>query len=289
MSVVTTMVVVPNRIEAVVRLLRRSRPEDDAVLRQLLSPPTLNAGENVPRPVIDESQRLGLIEAGEGGKWSLAKRAKDAQDIRTTITSILLTPETATQAGQERVGLAIAWFLTRSVQAPLVIGDNWRGMVEQDCSAVEGAFDLTNQDRCRQFAYWAVYLGFAWRLATGTRDAQASEVLVPDPSVALESTLRTTLHPGQTLPITEAIARVAGACPVLEGGSVRDEVERQFVAERQRPDGQLSQSTSFALRRLEARGVIEMPPPPSDARVMTLDLWPEPRRVSHLRLREGQS
>ena len=289
MSVVTTMVVVPNRIEAVVRLLRRLRREDDATLRRLLSPPTLPAGANVPGPVIDESKRLGLIEAAADGKWSLTKRAKNEQDIRSVIASVLLSPETAPEAGQQRVGPAVAWFLTRSVQVPLKIGDNWRPLVEDDCSAVEDAFDLTNQDRCRQFAYWAVYLGFGWRLATGTRDSQAREMLVPDPSVALESALRTALHPGEALPVSEALARVADACPVLEGGSVRDEVELQLVAERQRPDGELSQSTSFALRRLEARGIIEMPPPPSDARVMTLDLWPEPRRVSQLRLCEGPS
>ncbi len=283
MSVVTTLVAVPNRIESVVEHLRRSTRESSGTLSQLISPRTLNAGEAVPNGVLGESRRLGLIDTDADNNWQLTDEAAKADDIQALVTRILLTPDTAVRAEQERVGRAIAWFLTRDVHEPLPIGANWHRLVQTDCPTADNAFDLTNPDRCRQFAYWVAYLGFGWRLASTKRD-----VLVPDPTVALGSAFRATLNPNESVPISDAIGRVADICPVIEGGSVREDVERQLVGDRRRTDGQFSRSTSFALTRLVEQGVIEMPPPPSDARVMTLDLWPEPRSVSHIRLCEGQ-
>ena len=282
MSVVTTMVAVPNRIEAVVHHLQGTGREADVALRQLLSPPTLNAGENVATGVIDECRRLGLIERDGDGNWRATRDAAKPEDTREWVASILLNPQTAMLAGQPRVGPAIAWFLSRDTRMPLRVGENWRALVERDCPTAEEAFDLTNPDRCRQFVYWVVYLGFGWRLGTGVRDAR--QAIVPDPTVAIESALRATLEPGEELPIAEVMTRVAQACPVIEGGSVRQEIEQLLAAERQRAVGQLSQSTSAALSRLESRGVIVLPPPASDARVMTLNLWPQPRYISLLRL-----
>ena len=284
MSVVTTMVAVPNRIEAVVDLLRQ-RSVAEGTLGALLSPSALSSQENVPTNVIGEARRLGLIGVDADDSWTAADAVKANGDTRKLLTRILLDPQLAAAAGQERVALAIAWFLTRDTRTPLPIGDNWRLLVDEDCPGADNAFDLTNPDRCRQFAYWVVYLGFGWLLGSGTN--QSREVLVPDPTVAIESVLRTTMSPGDPLPIAEVAARLADACPVLEDGSVRREVERQLTADRRRPAGQLSRSTSFALSRLEERGVITMPPALADARVMTLAIWPEPRRVSHVRLLEG--
>ena len=283
MSVVTTMVAVPNRIEAVVDVLRRGSVAE-GTLRELLSPPALSSQENVPANVIAETRRLGLIAPGPDGRLTTTDIVKAGGDTRDLLTRTLLSPESATAAGQQRVASAIAWFLTRDPRAPLPIGDNWRILVDEDCPGVDNAFDLTNPARCQQFAYWVVYLGFGWMLASGTSQSRAA--LLPDPTVAAESALHATMTPGEELPIAEVVARLADTCPVLEDGIIRTEVEQQLTADRQRPSGQLSRSTSFALSRLEDRGLITMPPALADARVMTLALWPEPRRVSHIRLRE---
>jgi len=281
MSVVTTWEAVPNRIEAVVRYLgeRRGVPNDE--LFELLSPSTLSGTTNVVSRVVQESRELGLIEADDGGRWSVTPTAARAKDLRALVRQVLLTPESAEAAKQQWVAPAIAWFLTHDPREPLALGENWRTRVERECPSADNAFDLANPASCSQFAYWAVYLGFGWRLARS-----AGEVLVPDPAGALESALRATMQAGEVLPIAEAIERVGAACPVFEGGDVRQAVERSLIPARQRPDGQLSQSTSVALSRLEAQGVVSMPPPLADARVMTLDLWPQRRRVSHLQWNE---
>ncbi|MCY4392739.1 MAG: protein DpdG [Chloroflexi bacterium] len=283
MSVVTTWVAVPNRIEAVVRFLsqRRSVPHDE--LTAMLSPSSLRSPSSVVVPqVIAESQQLGLIEHDGEGHWQLTEEAASTGDLRRLLRRILLAPEDATRRGQGRVALAMAWFLTQDSRAPLTIGENWRMRVLQECPESDIASELANTESCRQFAFWVAYLGFGWRFGSGIREAR--EVLVADPSVAIESVLREEIPTGEPIPIAEVMGRLAEACPVIEGGVVREEVEEQLADPR--PDGQLSRSTSFALRRLEARGVVSMPIPAADALVNTLDLGTEHRPVSHIQLRE---
>ncbi len=287
MSVVTTWEAVPNRMEAVVRYLRGRTNVSTEEVYGLLSPPTLREARNVISGVVAEASNLGLIERTDGDRWKLTDEAAATDDIRTVIAHTLLFPELAADAQQVSVAPAIAWFLAQPTSTPLSLRDNWRTLVERDCPSTTNAFELVNIASCQQFAYWAVYLGFGWRLGTGIQ-GEASELLVPDPSVALESAMRKTMRVGEELPISDVMSRVAKVCPVMEGGSVRQEVERQFSIERQRSDAQFSRSTSFALARLKDRGAVEMPPPPSDARVMMLTLWPEPRPVSQLRLGEDR-
>lgn len=289
MSVITTWEAVPNRIEAVVRYLSERTSVSTSELYDVLSPPSLREARTVVSRVVEEASSLGLVRRDDEDRWSLATGFEAGADVRKHIRYTLLTPELAERAKQPWVAPAIAWFLTRDVSEPLVVSENWHTRVERDCPDAGNAFELVNMASCQQFAYWVVYLGFGWRLATGTREARADEVLVPDPSAALKSALHATLKLGETLPVAEAISRVSTVCSVIEGGHVRESVENQLVAERRRPAGQLSRSTSFALTRLAEQGVIELPPPPSDARVMTLDLWPQPQRVSHIRLCEDQS
>ena len=288
MSVVTTWEAVPNRIETVVRYLSQRTSVSTSELYDVLSPPSLREARTVVSRVVDEASNLGLVRRDDEDRWSLATGIEARTDVRNHIRHTLLTPELAEKAKQPWVAPAIAWVLTRDVSEPLLVRENWRARVERDCTSAGNAFELVNEASCQQFAYWVVYLGFGWRLATGTREARA-EVLMPDPSAALTSALRAIMEPGEALPVAEAISRVSTVCSVIEGGHARESVENQLVAERRRPAGQLSRSTSFALTRLTEQGVIELPPPPSDARVMTLDLWPEPQRVSHIRLREHQS
>ena len=283
MSVVTTWEAVPNRIEAVVQYLSHQKSVSKAELSEVLSPSSIGGRNVVPR-VIAEALNLSLIQQTEGERWSLAEELQVATEVRLHIARTLLDPHLAASAKQSRVAPAMAWFLTRDVREPLSVSDNWRTLVERDCPSSTDAFELSNSSSCQQFAYWAVYLGLGWKLATGVRETGVREVLVPDPTTALEYALRVAVDPGETLSVEDAIARIADICPVIEGGSVREDVERQLVPTRRRPAGQLSRSTSFALARLEAKGVIEMPPPPSDALVMMLDLWPKHRRVSQLRV-----
>ena len=279
MSVVTTWESVPNRIEAVARYLSEHRNVTNDELFAVFSPPSLTSSDNLISRVVSETQRLGIIERDDKQRWKLTARAAAAKNSKELIGQILLSPESTEDTGQSWVAPSIAWFLTQDPREPLDIGANWRSRVGRDFRSESTDFDLKNQASCEQFAYWVVYLGFGWRLPKGD-----GETLVPDPAVALQSTLRATMQVGELIPIGEAIERVATVCSVLEGGEVRQNVEDRLNSERQRPDGRLSRSTSLALARLESTKVVSMPSPLADAIVTVLDLWPERRRVSHIRL-----
>ena len=286
MSVVTTWEAVPNRIEAVVSYLSQRTSASTSELYDVLSPRSLREARNVVSRVVDEASNLGLIQRDGEDHWSLANGITTKEDVRNQISETLLTPEQAEKAKQPWVAPAIAWFLTLDTSEPIPVNENWRSRVERDCPDADNAFELVNEASCQQFAYWAAYLGFGWRLTTGAREARPVDVLVPDPSAALKAALPLVMEPGETQPVDEVMSRLSALCSVIEGGLVRESVENHLVKERRRPDRQLSRSTSFGFARLAAQGVVEMPPPPSDALVVALDLWPESRRVSHIRLCE---
>ena len=89
------------------------------------------------------------------------------------------------------------------------------------------------------------------------------------------------MRPGW-LPVGEFLSRLAVDLPVLEEGTARKFVESRIAPDRRRPDGHISRSTSFALRRLERSGQIKMQRM-ADAQAMNLELGSELRPVSHVR------
>src|SRR5690606_7874588 len=71
MSVITTWEAVPNRIEAVARYVRTHRGISTDELYELLSPSTLATSSNVVSRVVQESRRLGVIEADDENHWTI--------------------------------------------------------------------------------------------------------------------------------------------------------------------------------------------------------------------------
>ena len=83
------------------------------------------------------------------------------------------------------------------------------------------------------------------------------------------------------------MVEVAGLLPVLEWGTARTEVETRLPVQKQRPEGTLSRSTSFALERLERRGRVVLERP-ADADAINLDLASGLRPISHVTWRSGE-
>lgn len=277
MSVITVFEVVPARLWAVVRYLQLRSPVKDAELRAALSPATLRSSDQATTAsrVLHEAQRLGLIEA-EGDEWRLVIDVKDANDLRAILEARLLEPELSARHEQALVGPALAWFLTLDPARPPILRGSWRSIVENSCPGQ--TFDLDNDQRPNQLAYWVVYLGYGWRLRSG------DEALIPDPSLALARHLRHILDPGKQTVLSEVIARLTEFSPVFEGGTVRTYVET-LMTERREPR-RLSRSTSVALQRLEGSGLIKLDSL-SDADRVTLDLWPDAQTRTHVTLLAG--
>ena len=206
-------------------------------------------------------------------------RVADGEELRTVLERAIVSSSNGEGSVPTDPALAFAWFLTTDPYRPLDPGKNWINLVGADCpEEAESAFGLTNPTRSGQFEHWATYLGFAWRL---------SGTLVPDPTAALERHLRLVLPAGESIHIGEALGMLARSSPVFEEGDARNVVESSLVPEREREPSRLSRSTSFALLRLESRGVLELPLPPSDASVMALDTPRGGRNISQIVMSEA--
>lgn len=274
MSVLTSLEVVPSRVMAAVRYLDGREGVSDDEFRAALSPPSLGQSREAFGRFLNELKRLPLFEF-EGGYWRLDSDTSGSTDVLRRLEWALLSPmELAKGSGNENLAPAVAWFLMQDPARPLSIG-NWSGLVERDCPG-EDSYDLSNEERCRQFGYWAVFFGFGWRLETGR-----GQTLVPDPTVALRRHLQEALDAGERVSPVDALMRIAMTSPVFEGGRVRESLQDLSNPQTPRPITTLSRSTSLALERLAEEGAIRLESD-ADAPAVTLDLWPDRRPITHV-------
>lgn len=289
MSVISTLEAVPNRIAIIYRFLQAlEEPLEEDELRALLGPRALQRraeDDETPATVvvnsIREAKTLGLVEEMEQGRVRVppALRGMDDSALLRYLEATLVDPVRAEEAGQGHFPRALAWFLVQDPGRPLVFNDNQKTLVLEDGSD-SSAYELTDAARFQQFAYWARYLGYAWRVQINEKS-----VVVPDPTRALEWHIREVLEDRTEALMRELLRLLAGHCPVLEGGTVRNEIEDRLPEEKRRLQGALSRSTSLALLRLQRRGFLVLDQR-ADAPGVILDSWPERIPVSHVILRE---
>ena len=287
MSVIASLTATPNRLKIAIRFVSScgSSGIKEDLLQQTLLPAELTRGQSgddepqggsaVGDEVVRELRNLGMLVLGEGDSLTVSPGLTEYGFV-DFLQEMLLNPEEAEKHGQGALPKALAWLLCRDPSRPLAWEDNYRGLVEQDCGPEGASFELTNRARCNQFVYWARFLGFAWRL-----EVDRQNVVVPDPTKAIARSLgRWEAKPGW-LPIGEFLSRLAVDLPVLEEGTARKFVESRIAPDRRRPPGHISRSTSYALRRLERSGQIEMQRM-ADAQAMNLEFGSELRPVSHV-------
>lgn len=289
MSVITSVTAVPNRMTIVWALLVERGKEGIVAeeLASLVRPVALQRRQGdgsepgsavMFNEVITEMQNLGIITRTREGLVTLTPEAptRDSSSLIEYIERILLDPESAVEHGQRSFAEAMAWFLTRDPYRPLPWKGGYKGQVSEDCGEDTGAFDLTDEARSQQFVYWAVYLGFAWRLSVPSQEA-----VFPDPTAVLARNLPSIILSKDPLPIAELMASVAERFPVFEGGRAREKIESLLPANLRRHERQLSRSTSLALERLEVKGLLSMERV-ADAPAFNLDSGSRPRPVSHV-------
>ena len=291
MSVISSLTATPNRLKIAIRFVSScgSGGINEDLLQQTLLPAELarsQSGDDDPQggsavgdEVVRELRNLGMLVLGGGGALTATSDLSHYTFV-DLLQQKLLNPEEAEDHGQSAFPYALAWLLSRDPAKPLAWVDNYRGLVEQDCGPEGPSFELTNRARCNQFVYWAWFLGFAWRL-----QIEGQNVVVPDPTRAIVRSLgQWEAKPGW-LPIGEFLSRLAVDLPVLEEGTARKFIESRIAPDRRRPDGHISHSTSYALRRLERSGQIEMQRM-ADAQAMNLQFGSELIPVSHVSVAE---
>ncbi len=294
MSIVTNTQAVPNRVFAVYAAVADT---ENGLVRDHLAawatPPSLSTrgGDDdeggssaLFTNSLNEARRLGLIEE-DGDKLRVPDAARGASgrgadreaDFLAYMRATLFDPERAAEVGQGGVLVALAWFLTRSPLEPLSFSAEPKEMLRRDLGDAEARAELSNRSAYQNLLYWARYLGFASVVGeAGTRRA------FPDPMRAIASVIGRVLPDASWLEIDLFLARLAAIYPVLEGGSVRAEVEAMRTLTTS-TDGRLSVATSLALQRLADRGTI-MLDAVADAKSRILDFGMSTRRVSRVRV-----
>ena len=293
MSIVTNFQAVPSRLLSVYAAVAEA---ENGVLRANLeswaTPPSLSTrggGDEDGGSTalftnsLSEARRLGLVEE-DGDRLTVPEAARSkggrSADLQAHFLSylreMLFDPERAASAGQAGVLIALAWFLTKSPLQPVGFSDAPQNQLRADLGQFAERAELGSTSSFQNLLYWARFLGFATVVGdVGSRRA------FPDPSRAISAVLDRVLPDSNWVEINVFLTRLAAIYPVLEGGSVREEVE----ANRTVPpasDGSLSVASSLALQRLADRGSISLDVV-ADAKARILDLGGSTKRVSRVR------
>jgi hypothetical protein len=293
MSIVTNFQAVPSRLLSVYTALAET--ESGLVREHLASwatPPSLSmrgggddddASTALFTNALSEAKRLGLVEDdGERVRVTEVARGKSGgnadhqANFISFVRDTLFDPERAARAGQAGVLYALAWFLTKSPLKPLGFSDAPQNMLREDLGQFAEKVELGSTSGFQNLLYWARFLGFATVVGSA-----GSRRVFPDPSRAISTALGKVLPDSNWVDIDVFLLRLAAIYPVLEGGSVREEIE----ANRTTPaaiDGSLSLATSLALQRLADRGSISLDVV-ADARARILDFGDSTKRVSRVR------
>lgn len=187
------------------------------------------------------------------------------------------------QTGSRDLSNALSWFLSHPMgSGPINMeGGSSRtakdlqtrdfGPRQSDSDDDASGWPIGNQARWGCFRRWACSLGFAWVAPNGN--------LVADPTSAIAQTLKDAFAPGDVLPASEFLSRLARELPVLDGGAYRLFVESNW---RRPPDerGRTSAALTEALHRLQQDGNLQLEDRADAAKTALAD----GSTVSHVRL-----
>jgi hypothetical protein len=259
MKLYTDIYATPSRIQGLLRLVAKVGPstqEASSLMEIALDRP---GAEGKAMSLINAAKEANLI--GEDPKGVLALKFEMSDDhwnvpnygevLVKIIDRYVLTP--TINGSENRLATLAAWFMKQSPST-----------VPQGQTAIKSALTkhgfppselgLANDACVDMLIYWLKYLGFAWQY-----EARKCEGLVPDPTAFL------TRHIDELLPIdvetkvNEFRNKVGEICPILDGGTVFEEVSRRMHLNGvpEMPNDQLSPSLSLALRRLKRSKAID--------------------------------
>lgn len=303
MSVLSSFPAMPNRIAIACEYLHYLGPDGDersnieAQLSPLKRPEAedgTSSGSTIATAVLSEMIALKMLVGAPDGRYRLADdiRTLSSNDaewsnlLRPILLRRLLFPEYASEFKQEEVHEAMAWLLCQSPYEPMArsgAGGVHVERIEHQLGENDPLRNwIGNNSKYQNLLYWARYFGLAEWIKSGNE-----VVVIPDPTVAVERNLGVIFNDSPEIPIGEFCARLQALCPVFEGGSARTAVESRMKAECRTPLGDISLSTSFALRRLKLRKVVSFKSD-SDAVMLVLNYGRKSEAISHVCFHPGE-
>lgn len=255
----------------------KNAPEDGATA------PTAAASASMIRKVILECCGMGLCSRDEGvlslspdAMAAFPKAQFDPEKMRSLLRQLILRPES--EANKD-FGYVLTWFMA---QNPVTFGVDKGGrkvafMAEIHDQGASRELGISNDVPVDNFSYWAVYLGFAWKMSLGGAN---SERMLPDPTPFLMQHLPELLPPRETVSIFAFLGRLAEFCPVFEGGQWHSDLNGRSALP-PREAQYLPPALEFALKRLEEGGRLKLVFR-ADADSLLLNLDGQTQNLSHL-------
>lgn len=295
MSVMRTVEAVPSRVVGVAHFLLscKSGQEQQSKVEAMMSPPTLknvpedgattSAGESMIRNVVRECCAMGLCSSQDDVLRlapevleSFPKLRFDSEKMRSTLRRLILRSQ---PDANKDLGYMLTWFMEQDpINFGIGKGDRRVALVtELRQQTGVGQLQVTNNSIVDNFTYWAVYLGFAWKMNIG---GTGSERLVPDPTPFMTGQLPELLPVGETVPLSSFLDRLATLCPIFRGSQWHSDLEgRRALPVREAQ--YLSPALGFAFKRLEERGRLRLVSR-GDADALLLRFDGQTQNLSHL-------
>lgn len=258
MRIYTTMAPTPARVVGLARLLDGlggSAPRRTVGrLFQPMAGEWHGAGEpDAFREVVQACAELGVIQMREDHGNQQLRLADGLRELPTGRWPVVLAERafhTQPPAGENQFAVACGWLLAQ----PITGGPRGHDGLRQGLQ--RGGFDLkevhlTTPTRIDMFLYWAKYLGLVVRV-----EDSAGRGVIPDPTAFLRRHLPQLLPDPAAMTATEFRRALGRLCPPLDGGEIRRQVlgKMRGAGVPARPDNQLSDALSLALRRLHHAG-----------------------------------
>lgn len=284
MSLLNTPEVTPSRILSLYRLLLAAgEPLSPDILGARAWPHATRKTEGSQQPFdrinLHEMREARLIEEMTDGSLQPHPNLPETvrcKDVETAKNHLPLALADLIFHGDERnhdLAYALAWYL---LQDPLRVPGGKDDL--PNTAKDQGVGDLTgliNDFRFGTFRDWSCYLGFAWQ-----HDGGEGTRLQADPTAHLRARLPIMLpQTGHAESVGVVVQRLAKTSPVFEGGRFRERVETETGL--RTPPDRLSASTSFALFRLQAEGLLSFEAR-SDSASRLLACGSHQQRVTHL-------
>lgn len=219
----------------------------------------VKGAENAFRASLLVGRHIGVLQALEdSGHWSLGPRMPeeavgDHRSFRRAVREALLTQAVADAAAGEQpadVAIGLTWLCSLDPVLPLPWG--WNDGTELAVRSAGLDRVINNNTQWRPFRRWAISLGVA---VANNPPRGAVQVLVPDPTAAVEETLAR-LPDRTTGP--EFLGGLARHLPIIDTGPLERVASALGVQYAARGDATIGPSLAHALRRLNRRGLLSL-------------------------------
>ncbi|WP_020670649.1 hypothetical protein [Amycolatopsis nigrescens] len=270
----------------------RPKGQDGAALREALQPSALvkptELKASMLGPALAVGEALGFIESDRGRQpvWTLSRTLDrrvlgdspgSTRAFYDSVLSVLGKQSLAAVSSGEKVSDIVLGFVWLAAQDPLEpVSTNWSKGPEDMIIKAGLRREINNDTAWRPFYRWAISLGLAVEISTGTKRS----ALVPDCSNALRRALP---RLPRSLPAEQWFRQVYSALPVL-GDSRLVELVPGLTA--QSGGTVIGGSLALALHKLEREGLVELVFAEDAVDAVLIQLGERTKRVNRVQILE---